>query len=58
MIPAKKIVIANALIKCMALRLKLVGLLGSFFLKKYMVKYNKKRGFQFPGTLFQVLLIN
>lgn len=54
MIPAKNMVMAKALIKCIALRLKLVGLVGSFFLKKYMAKYNKKRGFQFPGTLFQV----
>lgn len=35
-------VIASALIKCITLRLKLSGLLGSFFLKKYIRKYNRK----------------
>jgi hypothetical protein len=30
---------ASALIKCIARRLKLVGLLGSFFRKKYMYKF-------------------
>jgi hypothetical protein len=35
--------IAIALIICITLRLKLVGLLGSFFRKKYMNKINKKK---------------
>jgi hypothetical protein len=37
-IPNKKTVIAMALIACITLRLKLVGLLGSFFLKKYIIQ--------------------
>jgi hypothetical protein len=43
MIPARNIMIAIALMACITFRLKLVGLLGSFFLKKYMNKFNKKR---------------
>jgi len=42
-IPSTNIVIAIALMMCITLRLKLVGLLGSFFLKKYMNKFNKKK---------------
>jgi len=38
MIPAKKMVMASALIKCMILILILVGRLGSFFLKKYIIQ--------------------
>lgn len=34
--PARKTVMANALIKCMILILALTGLLGSFFLNRYM----------------------
>lgn len=34
-IPAKNIIMAMVLMVCITLRLKLVGLLGSFFLKKY-----------------------
>jgi hypothetical protein len=41
--PARNIIMAIALITCITLRLKLVGLLGSFFLKKYMNKFNKKK---------------
>lgn len=41
--PATNIIIAVALIVCMTLRLKLVGLLGSFFLKKYISKFSKKK---------------
>jgi hypothetical protein len=41
--PATNIIIAIALITCITLRLKLVGRLGSFFLKKYMDKFNKKK---------------
>jgi len=37
--PSKNTVIAIALIVCITLRLKLVGLFGSFFLKKYIYKY-------------------
>jgi len=37
--PNKKIVIAVALMTCITLKLKLVGLLGSFFLKKYIAKF-------------------
>ncbi len=43
MIAAINIIIAVALIKCITFRLKLVGLFGSFFLKKYMNKFSKKR---------------
>jgi hypothetical protein len=41
--PARNIIIAIALITCITFRLKLVGLLGSFFLKKYMNKFSKKK---------------
>jgi len=41
-IPSKNTVIAMALIVCITLRLKLVGLFGSFFLKKYIYKYKFK----------------
>jgi len=41
--PAKNMMIAMAFMVCITLRLKLVGRLGSFFLKKYMNKFNKKR---------------
>jgi len=39
--PSKNIIIAIALMVCITLRLKLVGLLGSFFLKKYINKYRE-----------------
>ena len=42
MIPSTNIIIAMALIVCITFRLKLVGLLGSFFLKKYIYKYKHK----------------
>jgi len=42
-IPARNIIIAMALIVCITFRLKLVGRFGSFFLKKYMNKFNKKK---------------
>jgi hypothetical protein len=35
--------IAIALITCITFRLKLVGRFGSFFLKKYMNKFKKKK---------------
>lgn len=38
--PSKNTVIAMAFIACITFRLKLVGLLGSFFLKKYISKYS------------------
>jgi hypothetical protein len=41
--PARNMIIAVALIICITFRLKLVGLLGSFFRKKYMNKFNKKK---------------
>jgi hypothetical protein len=41
--PAKNMIMAMALMACITLRLKLVGLFGSFFLKKYMNKINKKK---------------
>jgi len=41
--PPRNIIMAMALMICITLRLKLVGLLGSFFLKKYMNKFNKKK---------------
>jgi hypothetical protein len=41
--PSTKTVIAMALMVCITLRLKLVGLLGSFFLKKYIYKYKQKQ---------------
>ncbi len=43
MIPSTKTVIAMALMICITLRLKLVGRLGSFFLKKYIYKYKQKQ---------------
>ncbi len=37
---------------CITFKLKLVGLFGSFFLKKYMNKFNKKKeGFPKPESL-------
>jgi hypothetical protein len=36
--PAKNMIMASALIKCITLKLKLSGLLGSFFLKKYITQ--------------------
>jgi hypothetical protein len=57
MIPARNIMMAIALIVCITFRLKLVGLFGSFFLKKYINKINKKR--RLPGNreAFGVFLI-
>jgi hypothetical protein len=49
-------IIAIALITCITLRLKLVGLLGSFFLKKYIYKFNKKR--RLSGTPESLLNYN
>jgi hypothetical protein len=44
MIPSKNMMMAIALMVCITFRLKLVGLFGSFFLKKYIYKYiGKKR---------------
>jgi len=43
MIPPINITIAIALMVCITFKLKLVGLFGSFFLKKYMNKFNKKK---------------
>ena len=40
-IASRNIMMQIALIVCITLRLKLVGLFGSFFLKKYMNKYRK-----------------
>ena len=47
MTPPKKIIIAMRLIQCITLKLKLVGLVGSAFLKKYIFTNlrNKKREF-------------
>jgi hypothetical protein len=42
-IPARNIIMAMALITCITFRLKLVGLFGSFFRKKYMNKFSKKK---------------
>jgi len=47
-IPATNIMIAIALMVCITFRLKLVGLFGSFFRKKYMNKFSKKR--RLPAT--------
>jgi len=48
--------IAIALIICITLRLKLVGRFGSFFLKKYMNKFNKKKeGSPKPESLLLLL---
>ena len=46
MTPPKKIIIAMRLIQCITFRLKLVGLFGSAFLKKYILTKlrNKKKG--------------
>jgi hypothetical protein len=40
-IPSRNIIMAIALMVCITLRLKFVGLFGSFFLKKYINKYRK-----------------
>ena len=42
--PSKNMIIAIALMVCITLRLKFVGLLGSFFLKKYINKYREGWG--------------
>jgi hypothetical protein len=39
--PSKNTLIAMALIACITFRLKLVGLLGSFFRKKYIPKISE-----------------
>jgi len=52
--PAKNMMIAVALIACITFRLKLVGLFGSFFLKKYMNKFIKKEGFPVSGSLLNI----
>jgi hypothetical protein len=49
--PATNIIIAVALMACITFKLKLVGRLGSFFLKKYMNKFNKKEGYPVSGSL-------
>lgn len=41
-IPSINTIMAIALIVCITFRLKLVGLFGSFFLKKYINKYKQK----------------
>jgi len=40
--PNMNTLMAIALMACITLRLKLVGLLGSFFRKKYIYKYKQK----------------
>jgi hypothetical protein len=51
MIPIINIDIASALITCIILMSMLVGLFGSFFLKKYMTQmYKIKRHFGFNST--------
>jgi len=40
--PSRNTVMAMALIMCITFRLKLVGLFGSFFRKKYIYKYKQK----------------
>ena len=42
-IPPTNIMMAIALIVCITFKLKLVGLFGSFFRKKYMNKFSKKK---------------
>jgi hypothetical protein len=55
-IPARKTIIAMRLIQCIALRLKLSGLLGSFFLKKYIIvkSKNKKKGVRMNSLFLQI----
>jgi len=48
--------IAVALMICITFRLKLVGLFGSFFRKKYMNKFNKKRRLPGMGSLLNILI--
>jgi len=43
MMPARNMMMAIALMACITFRLKLVGRFGSFFLKKYMNKFKKKK---------------
>ena len=52
--PARKTKIANALIKCIIFILMLLGLFGSFFLKKYIKQmYEIKKGSRHKvATLF------
>jgi len=54
--PAMNIIIAVALIACITFRLKLVGLFGSFFLKKYIRKFNKKRRLTVAGKPSEYLV--
>jgi hypothetical protein len=55
-IPATNMMMAIALMVCITFRLKLVGLFGSFFLKKYMNKFNKKR--RLPGKREAFIIFN
>jgi hypothetical protein len=54
MMPATNIMMAVALIACITFRLKLVGLFGSFFRKKYISKFNKKRRLPGMGSLLNI----
>ena len=56
MIPATNMMMAMALIVCITFRLKLVGLFGSFFRKKYISKFNKKRRLPGMGSLLNILI--
>jgi len=55
-IPPTNMMIAVALMICITFRLKLVGLFGSFFRKKYMSKFNKKRRLPGMGSLLNILV--
>jgi len=55
--PTTNMTMAVALMVCITFKLKLVGLLGSFFLKKYMVQTYKKKGSGKTGTLRQNFMI-
>lgn len=53
--PNINIMIAMALMACITFRLKLVGRLGSFFLKKYIYKYMGKK---VKGKSRKMLMLN
>jgi hypothetical protein len=49
--PARKTIMAKALIKCMILRFVFSGLFGSFFLKKYIKQMYKINQISHKGHL-------
>ena len=56
--PSKNTKMAIALMVCITLILKFVGLLGSFFLKKYINKFKKKLNLQLSNTWYDYFIAN